>query len=539
MLRSPFGTPTVVSFLAMVALSSFLHWPCHAGRPLTLVTAIEDTLDNHLELQIQQQSIEISRAARQQATSAFDRVLSAGATHSRKIVPLTSRRLVDLEGQGIGGGSVVSNTTRSSLSSRKLYRTGMTVTPYLAGERVTGLRLDPATGNVEDQGGSTFSQAGLEVTFPLLRGSGKANVTAQEVSAETDLNAALLERRHLIATLVANTAARYWDYLARLQIQRIRQGAERRGSVIEENVRLLVEADREPASSQYTASANLAQRVAARIEADQESVAANQSLAVAIGAPLESIGTRYSPTDLLPSPVGAESPTRLFRPIDSIISESLERRFDHRAMLARVQSARVVSAASLNLLRPRLDLSVGVGYSGLSDGKSIWRALRAPLSNIRGADLVGGVQYEFPRANNFARSEVLEAQARETRRELEARDLSRRIGSEIVVAVRSLENAFLRVGKARGAVAAYTRALDAEREKLGLGTGSVVDLLTVEDRLTEALQLTIDAQLAYSVALVDLRFATGTLIPAEGLEFTLGFWDPTTIPVELLEVADE
>ena len=506
-------------------------------RPITLIDAVGETLDNHLDLQIQQQEIEISRAVRQHASSAFDTNLSVGGTHGRTIVPLTSMRRLGLDRQGVGQGSIVSNRTRMSVSTSKLFRAGMTVTPYLTNERVSGLRIDPVTGNVDDRGGTTFSHTGIEISFPLLRGRGKKNVTAGEVSAGLDLDATTLDRLHLMVTLITGTVTRYWEHAARLQIQQIYEQSEGRGSVIAGNVQLLIDADREPASSYHNAAANLAQRTAARIEADQETVAANQRLTVALGTRLDGIGIGYSPTDSLPLPVDTDDQTGDFKSLDQIVSESLERRPDYQAATTRVQSARVESAASFNLLRPRLDLSVSAGYSGLSEGRSVLRSLAAPISNVRGADVVAGLLYEFPRANNLARSRVLQARSQQTSRELEAQHLSRLVGSEIVIAIKALENAVRRLEKARGAVTAFTRALESEREKLGLGIGSIVDLLTVEDRLTGASQMVVEAQLAYALALVNLRFATGTLLPKDDPKIVLTFEDVASIPEQILEEA--
>jgi hypothetical protein len=55
-------------------------------------------------------------------------------------------------------------------------------------------------------------------------------------------------------------------------------------------------------------------------------------------------------------------------------------------------------------------------------------------------------------------------------------------------------------------------------------------MLTVEDRLTTALSQLVDAKLAYPLAIIQLRLATGTLIKANQPTHTIDFAMLTTLP---------
>jgi outer membrane protein TolC len=72
--------------------------------------------------------------------------------------------------------------------------------------------------------------------------------------------------------------------------------------------------------------------------------------------------------------------------------------------------------------------------------------------------------------------------------------------------------------QARSSVASFNEALNGEREKYRLGFGSLVDILTIEDRLTGAFAAEVRARLAYAMELARLRRATGTIV------------DPRTVP---------
>jgi outer membrane protein TolC len=75
-----------------------------------------------------------------------------------------------------------------------------------------------------------------------------------------------------------------------------------------------------------------------------------------------------------------------------------------------------------------------------------------------------------------------------------------------------VRNAALQLQRVQQAVAASQAALEGEREKYRLGVGQIVDVLTMEDRLTTAEQNQVTAELGYALALTQLRFATGSIV---------------------------
>jgi outer membrane protein TolC len=84
----------------------------------------------------------------------------------------------------------------------------------------------------------------------------------------------------------------------------------------------------------------------------------------------------------------------------------------------------------------------------------------------------------------------------------------------VIVAMEALRNSVANISSAQESVESYQAALDGQREKLRLGGGSIIDILTVEDRLNTALGQAVQAQLSYFQAIIQLRFASGTLVPA-------------------------
>jgi outer membrane protein TolC len=93
-----------------------------------------------------------------------------------------------------------------------------------------------------------------------------------------------------------------------------------------------------------------------------------------------------------------------------------------------------------------------------------------------------------------------------------SQDLARNIASSVVVTAEGVRSAIEQLRKVNESAVYFNTALDNEREKYRLGVGSLVELLTVEDRLTGVLTAQVQAELGYAVALARLRQATGTIV---------------------------
>jgi outer membrane protein TolC len=81
-----------------------------------------------------------------------------------------------------------------------------------------------------------------------------------------------------------------------------------------------------------------------------------------------------------------------------------------------------------------------------------------------------------------------------------------------VIALEGLRNAARQLTAVGESVRQFNTALDNERAKYRLGVGSLVDVLTVEDRLTGVLTSQVQAELLYAIAIARLRQATGTVV---------------------------
>lgn len=472
---------------------------------LSLLESLQTTLKQQPQVHIQEQQVEISRGLRQQATSQFDLALSGNFSQAHTNTPLTvaERALVIAEGFAPTTNDA-QNLSVLSLGVTKLYRNGVSISPIYQTTRTTD--------NLTTSEGTNVSRLAFQITVPLLRGRGRDVVAAQENAAVTEVAAALLDLNQTISDLLANTATSYWNAVAAARQLDVARASEDRGRRYADDVQTLINADRLAKAEIHEATANLDERIAERIVAEQNLVQAQQQLALADGADAAQMVHANFAFESLPDPA-AQAPLNTNEQIFSTyIQRALVKRADYLAAQKRVEEARILLVSAQNALKPRLDLSGQTGVSGLSEGTAPAQFVNSPYRSIQGLDAIVGVTYNFPIRNNFAYGQVAQAQAKLTQAELQVADLRRHIASAVVAAVDAVHNASAQVARARESVTEFDAALQGERDKFALGFSSVVDVLTVEDRLTTAMTNEVSAELAYATALTQLRSATGSIV---------------------------
>jgi outer membrane protein TolC len=466
---------------------------------LTLAQAIESTLRQHPLLRIQEEQVQYNRGALLRAQSQFDKVIQANGSTGRTYRPLSEaeRTLYDTL-------SATTNLSSVDLSGTEQFRNGISATPLLSVARTTD--------NVATQNGLNQSHIAFQVNVPLLRGRGRDIVGAPEAAAGIEVDASLLDLNQTISDLIVNTVTSYWMAVAAGRTLNVYKDAERRGQTMLDTVRALVDADKIPRSDLNQALANLADRTSSRFAADQQYLQARQQLSLALGLDASRVLTRPAPMDPLPVASEAPSPPTGIEAMNEVISQALLKRADFLATKKRIREADCLAAAAKNQLKPQLDLQFTVGYSGLREGTRPDQFLISPVTGIRGVDVIGGIHYQFPLENRAAAGSVLQANSAVRQADFRRQDLARNIAAAVSVAMESIRNSARQLAAADESVRQFNTALDNEREKYRLGVGSLVDVLTVEDRLTGVLNNHVQAELGYAVAIARLRYATGAIV---------------------------
>ena len=475
-----------------------------AEAPIGLLDAVQSTLARHPLLGVQRQQVEISRALRQQRSGDFDTQLRLTTALSRTNTPLTEAERAGGAVSGLSADTFTGNDLDLTGTAHRLLRSGLTIGPTVV--------MNRATDNLQNTVGLNRTRVSFDVTVPMLRGKGRDVVTAPETAAEIEVQASLYDLNQEIADLVLSTATSYWQYVASLRQLQIIADSEVRGQEFVAAVTTLVEADKLPRSEINQAQANLASRATGRIVVEQQATEARSSLALAMGLTPEQLAQLPPPADGFPDGISQPPPSLSPERIRSLINLALTRRADYLAAEKAREAADVIRQAVSNRLRPQLDLTISGGYSSLHEGGRANEFFVSPFTRMKGPNAVVGFRYESTPANNLARGELAEAEASYQRSLLLRTERGRVIANDVVNALTAILTGVNRLNRANEAVTAYRAALEGERDKLRLGVGSIIDILTIEGRLTEALLDFVSAQQAYAVSLVQLRHAGGLLV---------------------------
>jgi len=473
---------------------------------LGLMDALQNTLEKQPGIQLQRQQLNLNRGILQAAAGQFDTLVSAGLMQNHLNNPLTTIQELQYAHQGLFTSSLASNTTTYTLNAQKLLRNGITIGPNLT--------LNRNTDNIATREGLNQAQLAFQVTLPVLRGRGRDAVDAQERSSESTVEASLRDVNQTIAQLLTTTAIQYWNVVAAERNLVIATDSENRGRNYVQDVQTLIDKDRVPRAEINQLIANLDGRTASRIAAEAQLVSAQQNLALAMGLPHDEITVLPKAADPLPDWSAKSDPELTSELIHNFVERALKDRADLIAANFRAQAARQLLPAARNQMLHQLNVSLSAGYNGLREGTDFGQSFTSTFNNVKGMNIIASVNWAFPVRNDAATGQFTQARAAAEQAQLTEADLMRNVASNVVTSMSTLAYDVTGLRKAREAVAYYRLALNDELDKFHLGLNSLVDVLTMEDRLTSALTTEVSAQLSYAVALENLRFATGTVIDA-------------------------
>lgn len=461
---------------------------------ITLQEALDSVLVHGTQLRLGERQVRMGEGALLAAQAAFD---------PRLTTSLTAERLNDFAaGASAGANSVLTNTIASTIALPKRFRSGIVATP----------RVDIMHMEVPDVRGALTSRASvaIDVSVPLLRDRGGGVAAAAERAARHSLDAATLDARHTSAAGVLATVVAYWNDLAAEERLDVYRSSELRAGQLVDDTRRLVEADERPAADLQQLLANFALKRAARLAGEQASVEAKEQLVLAMGIRVDALATLphaiTSFPAVLPGDASAVSSDGVW------VTRAMRSRADIAAHRAARTAAEVQLRAARDGMRPRLDLTVGIGYKGLTRERGIVGALSSFRRNVPGLDASVQLGYELPLASLAARSETLRGSAAYDEARIREEELVRQVASGVRVARQALQHGREALLASRDAVALSRRAVENEKRKFRLGMSTLFDVILAEDALTSARLSEIAGQLAYAVAIARLRYEAGAIL---------------------------
>ena len=482
---------------------------------IPLLTCVEATLAQQPNILIQKEQTVISEGVYETEKGAFDSFLRPSLTHSQQNTPLSA-----FNRTAFGAQKQQARVTDAAVKLDKQLRNGISAGPQVrVTQNNTSNDLDVATNR---------AQVNFVINVPLLRDRGREATGAREMAAEKEYEASLARTRFTSSQSLFNTLSAYWNYVGAKKSLETLVESEARAKEILDKTKKLVDAGEKPRAELDQLSANLADKTASRIRAEQALTEQKQALGFAMGIAFEEIDTLPLPADSFPEP--GERPYPSLEEKDPLIKTAVEKRGDLQEAKLRERSADILMISAKNGLLHKLDMNFTAGYAGLDEGTGANAFVDSFEERVSGFNSTVGVTYEWPFANASARGQYLQAKATFEQRKVQTYDLKRQICSRVATSILALKRNAEELQSSTQAYTLYAKAVKSEAEKLRLGMSTFIDVIDIEDRRLNAKLNHISAHQRYAIALAQLRFETGTFFESEGEQNTLTLADLTSIP---------
>jgi outer membrane protein TolC len=487
---SPDRAPRLLRGVAL-ALACAAAVPAGAQEGLTLDEVLRTTLSANAAIRQATWEVERQAAGVRVAGGPFDPQLSASAASAEERNPLFGAENVP--------GIQSSNTVTYGLGVDQPFRSGLVVSPSLSFSRLdAGQTLGPRNQAV----------AAVGLTMPLLRGRGGGMAVAGERAAVMRHSASTSELEFERSRALLGAVEAYWSYVAAHARLKVLRETEERSAKTVEQTRMLVEADQRPRVDLLPLEANLASRRAARISGERGLITARQELGRAMGIAPAEVMRLAPPSTGFPTGPGAAG-----IPGDSgLVQRALQLRPDLQAARWQHDAARDLLSGYRNETRPRLDLSVTLGYQGLEAGDEWGRYVSPFYSDLGGMHTRLEVSYGMPLRNRLAEGQARQGYAAEQQAALAYAELRRQVELDAASALETLQRSAEELVLFGEAARLHGLALESEQRRYQLGTSTIFDILTAEEGLTSATLSEIEARRSYAISLARLRHQTGTLL---------------------------
>ena len=480
---------TRAALVLALALALAERATAQSPAPLTVGDVVRRVLAASPLIHQEELNRDASRGAMVAAAGLFDAAIGAFVSGSQ------SRDVLS------GADAAASRTAASGygVTLSKRLRTGITMAHDLTvAHSRSGAPLSPYS-----------SHAALSLIVPLLQDRGGASSRAVERAAGARFDAAERSVQHTATEAVRDAVILYWAYVGAYQRLEVRRASVFRATRMMAEMQVLVDAGERPPADLIQLRANLMSKRIAQMSGEQDVIAARHQLGIAMALPPEEVGALPPPTSDVPA---IDSLTPDNAEVANLVAGALANRADLKTVLDERRAVAIELAAASNERLGRIDLSGDVAFDGVRSPSlpaSISDLLRRSQSGFK-SRLV--LQYERPLSNAASRGRALAAQAAEGSAELAEADLRRRIASAVLVAVNALMIQSRTAVESRAAASLYQTAVNNERRKYELGTGTIIEVLLSEDALTSAQLDEVDRRLAVMGAIAVLRFETATLV---------------------------
>jgi outer membrane protein len=465
---------------------------------LTLERSRAIALANNLELKVQLISPTIAAERVGEEEARFEAAFFARGGYAKTDTPVAS--LLDITGSNVNYGY-------TDLGVQVPLRTGGTVTFDLADNRT---KTDSEYSIFNPSYGSDIS---VSLSQPLLRNAGKRTNTHSIRIAEYERQITDARTKLEVIGVVAAVDRVYWRlYAARRELDVRKQEYDLAQTQLESARRFVRSGERAQVEI-VRAEAGVSQRLEAIILAENNLRDREREMKRVLNK--AGLGMQ-TPTVLIP----ATEPDPLRYELDR--ERLVQMAFENRMEMLELQLQIAEDISSIDYMHnqtlPLATLDYTYNVSGLGATRNDSFDL---LFDKRFEDHRFGLQLLVPLGNEAAKSRL--RQAFYQRRQRLASQASRKalVELEVLNAVDQLEANWQRVLASRQRTILDGRLYEAEKRQFQVGIGTTTDVLQAQTTFADAQSAEILALAEYQIALVDLAYATGTLLGAAKIR-----WEP-------------
>ena len=213
--------------------------------------------------------------------------------------------------------------------------------------------------------------------------------------------------------------------------------------------------------------------------------------------------------------------------IKNWLDKSFVNRHDYMALEKNIQSAELDCFVSKKSVKPRLDLTLTTGYTGLSQALNSEQYYQSLTQNIPGVNYMVGLSFVFLGKNDYAKGKEIETLSTLDILEEQKKKLILNIHNQIKQTGNNYKNNAQVVGFLSESEKNYKKAYQNEIRKFQAGTSTSFIVVQVQNDYLLSKNQLVSLLTDLNISVLEFRHNTGTLIEAQS-DNTFNI-DPTKI----------
>ncbi len=451
------------------------------------------TLENNLDLRVQLINPSIAKEAVNQEEAKFEAIYSGRIEYNNTDTPQAS--LLD-------GSSI--NRHTANIGVDMPLRTGGTLNFNIADSRSKSNSewsiLNP----------SYSSATSISISQPLLRNAGK-NVNTYRIRM-AQYNSKIIDTRTKLQAIriIANVDIAYWKLFAVRELLKVRKQQYDLSKALFEQTKRFVELGLKSKVEVIRTETSMAEKLEAIIRAENDVRDTERSLKRVLNK--KGLGMRTKTVVIpstLPEPIHYEFNN------DLMVQNAIENRME----LLELELQLAQDSSTIDYLKnqklPLLTIGYNYRINALGDNR---HNLYDMLLDNDYNDNNFSLQFSIPLFNEAAKSTYRRAIYERSQRLATKENKETEIENEVLNQIDKLEANWQRIQATMQTTILADQQYKTEKKQYELGFSSSTDVLDAQTKLSEAQIMEIVAITEYQIAMVDLAYATGTLLGAAKVE---------------------